>query len=198
MHGYTRKQKAVLEFVAGDQREQGISPTLEESGEALGITRVTAFQHVKSLEKKGAITTKPLLSRSIEIQDPDYRPDGRSLPILGRIAAGSPIDEIEDREEFDPEEFFPANEGYFLLRVRGNSMIGDQIRDGDLVLVEPRASADDGEMVVAIVDEENATLKRFYKDDGFVRLEASNSAYEAICVEDCRIEGVVVGVVRKL
>lgn len=197
MQGYTRKQKAVLEFIRRYQREEGLSPTLEEIGEELGVTRVTAFQHVKSLEKKGAIRTKPLLSRSIEIQDPDYRPDGRALPILGRIAAGRPIDEIEDREEFDPEEFFPANEGYFLLRVRGNSMIGDQIRDGDLVLVEPRQTADDGEMVVAILGDGEATLKRLYREGRRFRLQPSNPEMEPFYAEDVSIRGVARGVVRR-
>jgi repressor LexA len=194
---YTRKQQSVLEFVAEYQRQNGISPTLEEIGEHLGITRVTAFQHVKSLTAKGAVRTSPLLSRSIEILDPDYRPESGALPILGRIAAGCPIEAIEDREEFDPREFFPAGEGYFLLRVQGESMIGDQIADGDLVLVEPRKTASDGDTVVAVLPEGDATLKRLYREEGRYRLQPSNPTMEPIYTEDLEIRGVVRGVLRR-
>ena len=197
MRRYTLKQKVVLDYVAGYQREHGISPTLEEIGEELGVTRVTAFQHVKSLEKKGAIKTTPLLSRSIEILDPDYRPDSDTIPVMGRIAAGRPIEVIEDREEFDPADLVPRGEGYFLLTVRGDSMIGDHIRDGDLVLVEPRETADDGETVVAILPGGEATLKRLYREKDRFRLQPSNPALEPLFTEDLAIRGVVRGVIRR-
>ncbi len=197
MARYTLKQKAVLDFVARFQRERGISPTLAEIGEELGVTRVTAFQHVRSLEKKGAIRTTPLLSRSIEILDPDYAPSARCLPVSGRIAAGRPIEAVEDREEFDPAEFFPAGEGYYLLKVEGDSMIGDHIRDGDLVLVEPRETADDGETVVAVLPDGGATLKRLYRERGRYRLQPSNPEMEPIYVKDLSVRGVVRGVIRK-
>jgi repressor LexA len=197
MRRYTKKQKAVLEFVASYQREQGLSPTLEEIGAELGVTRVTAFQHVKSLEKKGAVRTTPLLSRSIEILDPDYRPDSGSIVLLGRIAAGAPIEAIEDRQEFRPEDLVPQGEGYFLLSVRGDSMIGDHIRDGDLVLVEPRETAEDGETVVAILPEGDATLKRLYREEGRFRLQPSNPDLEPLYTETIEIRGVVRGVIRR-
>ena len=194
---YTRKQQSVLEFVAGYQREHGISPTLEEIGGHLGVTRVTAFQHVKSLAAKGAVRTSPLLSRSIEILDPDYRPQTDSLPVLGRIAAGSPIEAIEVREEFDPREFFPAGEGYYLLEVKGDSMIGDQIADGDLVLVEPRPTADDGDTVVAVLPDGSATLKRIYREAGRFRLQPSNPDMSPIYAESLEVRGVVRAVLRR-
>jgi len=194
---YTRKQQSVLEFVAGYQRENGISPTLEEIGQHLGVTRVTAFQHVKSLTDKGAVRTSPLLSRSIEILDPDYRPESGALPILGRIAAGSPIEAIEVRQEFDPREFFPSGEGYYLLEVKGDSMIGDQIADGDLVLVEPKTTADDGETVVAVLPNGDATLKRLYREEGRFRLQPSNPTMKPIYTENLEVRGVVRGVLRK-
>lgn len=197
MLGYTKKQMVVMEYIAGYQVEHGISPTLEEIGEHLGVTRVTAFQHVKSLEKKGAIRTKPLLSRSIEIVDPDYAPEGRAVPILGKIAAGAPIEAIEDREAFDPEDFFPAGEGYFLLRVRGDSMIGDHIADGDLVLVEPRDTARDGETVVAVLPDGEATLKRMYREDGRFRLQPSNPTLKPIFTDELTVRGIVRGVLRR-
>lgn len=197
MRGYTKKQKAVLDFVAKYQRENDLSPTLEEIGDALGVTRVTAFQHVKSLEKKGAVRTTRLLSRSIEILDPDYRPGARSIPILGKIAAGSPIEAIEDREDFDPQEFFPSGEGYFLLRVRGESMIGDHIQEGDLVLVEPRESAEDGETVVAVLPDGEATLKRLFREGERFRLQPSNPSMDPIFTDRLEVRGVVRGVVRR-
>ena len=193
---YTRKQQSVLEFVAEYQRANGISPTLEEIGQHLGVTRVTAFQHVRSLTEKGAVRTSPLLSRSLEILDPDYRPESGALPILGRISAGSPIEAIEDREEFDPREFFPPDEGYYLLRVKGDSMIGDQIADGDLVLVEPRTSAEDGATVVAILPDGGATLKRIYREDGRFRLQPSNPKMKPIYSETLEVRGVVRAVLR--
>jgi repressor LexA len=197
MRGYTLKQKAVLEFVSRYQKTEGLSPTLEEIGDHLGVTRVTAFQHVRSLEKKGALRTKPLLSRSIEILDPDYAPEGRFVPIMGRIAAGRPIEVIEDRQEFDPDEFFPPGEGYYLLQVQGDSMIGDHIRDGDLVLVEPREAAEDGETVVAVLPDGEATLKRLYRDGGRFRLQPSNPAMEPIYTDDLSVRGIVRGVLRR-
>lgn len=197
MRGYTLKQKQALDFISSYQRQHGLSPTLEEIGDALGVTRVTAFQHVRSLQKKGAIRTTPLLSRSIEVLDPDFRPQARTVPILGRIAAGRPIEAIEDREDFDPLDFFPIGEGYFLLRVSGNSMIGDHIRDGDLVLVEPREQVEDGETVVAILPEGDATLKRVYRDAGRFRLQPSNPDMEPIYVDRLTVRGVVRGVVRR-
>jgi len=197
MLGYTKKQMAVMEFIARYQVDRGISPTLEEIGEAMGVTRVTAFQHVRGLEKKGAIRTKPLLSRSIEILDPDFAPEGRHVPILGRIAAGQPIEAIEDREIFDPEEFFPSGEGYYLLRVRGDSMIGDHIRDGDLVLVEPKDTADDGDTVVAVLPDGAATLKRLYRESGRFRLQPSNPRLKPIYADELTVRGIVRGVLRR-
>lgn len=197
MPAYTKKQKRVLEFIATYQRQHGISPTLEEIGVEMGITRVTAFQHVRALMKKRALKTTPLLSRSVEILDPDYRPTMSALPILGRISAGAPIEAVEVREEFDPREFFPAGEGYFLLHVRGDSMIGDHIRDGDLVLVEPRDTARNGETVVAILPDGEATLKRLYREEGRFRLQPSNPALKPIFVDDLTVRGVVRGVLRR-
>lgn len=197
MRGYTRKQKTVLEFIASYQKAHGISPTLEEIGGEMGITRVTAFQHVRSLEAKGAVRRTPLRSRSIEILDPDYRPEAGWVPVLGRISAGQPIEAIENREEFDPREFFPPGEGYFLLEVRGDSMIGDHISDGDLVLVEPRKEAREGETVVAILPEGDTTLKRFYREADRFRLQPSNPDMDPIFTDSLEIRGIVRGVLRR-
>lgn len=197
--GYTRKQRDLLEFVGSYQRDHGVSPTLEEIGEHFGISRVTAHQHVGALVKKGAVRRRAREARSLEILDPDYTPDS-GVPILGRIAAGGPIETLEDPEPFDLRDLVPPRGDYYLLRVEGDSMIEDHIADGDLVLVERRSNARDGDTVVAILNEsgfEEATLKRFYKEPGGFRLEPRNARLQPIHTRELEIRGVVKGVLRQ-
>jgi repressor LexA len=197
--GYTRKQRDMLEFIASYQREQGVSPTLEEIGQHFGISRVTAFQHVNALEKKGAVARRAREARSLEILDPDFQP-APGVPILGTIAAGSPIEAFEDPQPFEAADFFPARGDHYLLRVRGDSMIEDHIEDGDLVLIERRSNARDGDTVVAILPGdgvEEATLKRFYREPGGYRLEPRNSSLRPIHAPEIEIRGVVRGVLRQ-
>jgi len=193
----TRRQAEVLEFIKAFAAEHGYAPTLEEIGSHLGVNRVTIFEHVKALESKGWIRSRKHFSRSITLTgDEDETP---RIPILGRIAAGGPIEAVEDRETFDVEEFFPTNRECFMLRVCGESMIEDQIRDGDLVLVEARKTAQPGETVVALIDGEEVTLKRFQPQGRKIRLEPRNAAMEPIVVDSDRvqIQGVVIGVLRR-
>lgn len=120
------------------------------------------------------------------------------IPLVGRVAAGVPIEAIEDRECLSLAACFGAGDDVFALEVRGESMVGEDIRDGDYVICRRRAAADDGALVVAIVDNDNATLKRSYKESSRVRLEPANEDFDPIYSNNCRIEGVVVGLVRKL
>jgi len=199
MRTYTAKQREVLEFVRQSLEERGIAPTLEEIGGALGGTsRVTALAHLRALERKGAIRRRARESRAIEVLDADYRP-ARGVPLVGAIAAGEPILEAEDREDIRLEEYLGAGEDTFLLRVQGDSMIDDQIRDGDLVLVESRKNARDGEVVVAVVGEE-VTLKRFYREKVGIRLQPANGRLKPKVhrSEDVEIRGVVKGVIRRV
>ena len=193
----TRRQAHVLEFIREFIRDHGYSPTLEEVGEMLGVNRVTIFEHVRALESKNWIRTRKHCSRSIEVV-PDEK-ETRAVPILGRIAAGHPIDAVEDREVFEVGDFFPTDRDCYMLRVAGNSMIDDQIRDGDFVLVESRQTAHPGETVVALIDNEEATLKRFYPEGRNVRLEPRNPDLSPITVEAARlkVQGVVIGVLRR-
>ena len=193
----TRRQANVLELIREYIRDHGYSPTLEEVGEKLGVNRVTIFEHVKALESKNWIRTRKHCSRSIEVV-PDEE-EATAIPILGRIAAGQPIDAVEDREVFEVGDFFPTDRDCYMLRVTGNSMIDDQIRDGDFVLVESRQTAHAGETVVALIDNEQATLKRFYSEGRNVRLEPRNPDLEPITVEASRltVQGVVIGVLRR-
>jgi repressor LexA len=198
---YTPKQLQIMRFIRDYRMQNQTSPTLEEIGESLGVHRVTVHQHVAALVKKGAIRKLPQRSRSIEILDRDYLPDP-TVPVLGRIAAGRPIEAVEDAEQYTINELLPIEQGsnFYLLRVVGQSMIDDHITDGDLVLVERANTAKDGEIVVAVVDDE-ATLKRIYHEsDGSVRLQPANSSMAPIHVrapQKIEIRGIVRGVLRR-
>ncbi len=199
---YTPKQLQIMSFIRDYRQQNNTSPTLEEIGNSLGVHRVTVHQHVAALVKKGAIRKLPQRSRSIEILDRDYLPDP-TVKVLGRIAAGRPIEAVEDPEIYTLDELLPIEPGResYLLRVVGQSMIEDHIADGDLVMVDSTLQARDGDIVVAIVDGE-ATLKRLYREaDGqTMRLQPSNSAMEPIYVrppQQLDIRGVVRGILRR-
>jgi repressor LexA len=198
---YTPKQLQIMRFIRDYRLENDTSPTLEEIGQAMGVHRVTVHQHVAALVKKGAIRKLPQRSRSIEILDRDYLPQP-TLKLLGRIAAGRPIEAVEDPEPFTIEELLPVvpGEDAYMLRVVGNSMIEDHITDGDLVLVDRAESARDGQIVVAIVDGE-ATLKRIYHEaGGVVRLQPANPTMEPIYIrppDTVEIRGIVRAVLRR-
>ncbi len=199
MRTYTAKQHEVLKVIRETILERGIAPTLEEiGGELGGITRVAVLDHLRALERKGAIRRRPRESRAIEILDPEYRPP-QGMPVLGRIAAGDAILEAEDRDEIHLEDYLGVDKETFLLRVEGVSMIEDHIMDGDLVLVERRRTARNGETVVAVVEGE-VTLKRFYREKGGkVRLQPANGGMRAKVYPSrvVQIRGVVRGVIRR-
>jgi repressor LexA len=198
---YTPKQLQIMNFIREYRKQNRTSPTLEEIGNSLGVHRVTVHQHVAALVKKGAIRKLPQRSRSIEILDREYLPDA-TVKVLGRIAAGRPIEAVEDPEPFTLNDLLPIEPGQesYLLRVVGTSMIEDHITDGDLVMVDRSLAPRDGEIVVAVVDGE-ATLKRFYREaDESIRLQPANSAMEPIFVRPPQvldIRGVVRGVLRR-
>jgi repressor LexA len=197
---YTPKQLQIMSFIRDYRASHRTSPTLEEIGNSLGVHRVTVHQHIAALVKKGAIRKLPQRSRSIEILDRDYLPDP-TVKVMGTIAAGRPIEAVEDPEPYTMSELLPIEPGQesYLLRVVGQSMIEDHITDGDLVMVDRSQSPRDGEIVVAVVDGE-ATLKRFYREaDDTVRLQPANSTMEPILVrppQQLDIRGVVRGVLR--
>lgn len=194
----TRRQRDILTFVTEYREEQNISPTLEEIAAHFGVNKVTIFGHVRELERKGAITKGGRhTSRSIQPSEEGTR-EKDTIQILGRIAAGSPIETIEDPEELSLQDLIPAGSEVYALRVKGNSMIEDAICDGDLVLVERREEARDGETVVAVLPGEEATLKRFYLEGDGVRLQPANSTMEPIRVPTVEIRGVVVSVIRQI
>jgi repressor LexA len=194
----TRRQKQILEFLRAYTAEHEISPTLEEIAAHFGVNKVTIFGHVAELERKGVLRrSAPGVSRGLQLVDDASTSTSSSLPILGNIAAGSPIEAIEAPESLHLADLVPEGREVYALRVQGESMIEDAIADGDIVIVERRETAHNGETVVAVLPEGDATLKRFYREEGGVRLQPANSTMEPILCEDVEIRGVVIGVVRR-
>lgn len=198
----TRRQRQILDFLEAYQREHGLSPTLEEIAQEFGVNKVTVFGHVAELERKGVIERAQRgVSRALRVlpaEAPAAPRAAGSVPISGTIAAGRPIEAVEDDERLDLDEWIPKDREVYALRVRGQSMIDDAIRDGDIVLVERRQEARNGETVVAVLEGEQATLKRYYREDGRVRLQPANASMAPIFVNGpLDIRGVVIGVVRR-
>jgi repressor LexA len=198
----TPRQLDVVVAIRNYRHLNGYSPTMQELADQLGTSKVTIFEHVGALERKRVIRRDKHKARSLEIVADEKLPDenrATKLPLLGNIAAGSPIEAIENREELDLEQMFHSRSGVYVLRVRGESMIEDHLCDGDYVVIERRDNARNGEQVVALLDTGEATLKRYYKEGGGkVRLQPANSNMEPRIVEAerCRIQGVVIGVLR--
>ncbi len=197
----TPRQLDVLVAIRNYRHLHGYAPTMQELADQLGTSKVTIFEHVGALEKKRVLRRDKHKARSLEIVSDLPLPDEdrpTKLPLLGNIAAGSPIEAIENREEIDLEQMFASRSGVYVLRVRGESMIEDHLCDGDYVVIERRDAARNGEQVVALLDTGEATLKRFYKEGAKVRLQPANATMEPRIVEADRvkIQGVVIGVLR--
>lgn len=194
----TPKQLRVLEIIRNFSETNGYSPTLDEIARVLKVSKVTVLQHVRALERRGVIRRGRYQSRSMEIIKPDVSSGVGAIPLVGSIAAGAPIEAIEEREELDLTELVAGRAEPFLLRVRGDSMIEEQIRDGDFVLCERRPSARNGETVVAVLPSGDATLKKFYQEaNGRIRLQPANARLSPIFTDRVDIRGVVIGVLRK-
>ncbi len=196
----TKRQKEILDFIEEGIRENGYAPTLEEIGARFNLRSLaTVHKHVTNLEAKGLIRRRWNHSRAIELVEKRPKPRGVSLPLLGTVAAGQPIEAIEGNDSLDVPESFVRRRNTYVLLVRGDSMIDEGILDGDHVVVEEKPEPSNGDMVVASIDGE-ATVKRFYREaGGAVRLQPANRKYEPIMVRDrdLQIRGVVVGVLRR-
>jgi len=186
----------VYEFIRDKIRNRGYGPTVREIGDQFHISSPNGVMcHLKALEKKGLITREPNMSRAIQLaQEPI---EERGLPLAGRIAAGVLHEAIEQDERIDFAALF-EQKNQFVLRVSGESMIDAQIADGDFVVVRKQRTARDGQIVVAITDEGEATLKRFFLEKNRIRLEPANSSMKPIFVKNAKLLGVVVGVVRQV
>jgi repressor LexA len=200
--GLTRRQRQILDYVIEYTRRRGYPPSVRDIGNALHLTSSsTVHSHLSALEKKGYLRRDPSKPRAIEVlKDPSSLPHKRvvSLPVVGRVTAGAPIlaeQNIEDSFSL-PEDFVGGGE-CFLLRVRGDSMVGAGIFDGDYLVVRKQSHAQDGDIVVARIGDE-ATVKRFYREGDRIRLQPENPAMEPIYGRDVVIEGKAVGLVRRL
>ncbi len=196
----TKRQKELVDYLRGYIAEHGYAPTLEEIGEHFSLASLaTVHKHLSNLEVKGAIRRTWNHSRAIELVEEPRRAEAVELPLLGRVAAGQPIEELEDRDSISVPEELIGRGNTFVLRVTGDSMIDDGIWDGDYIVVEERSDADNGDTVVAIVNGD-ATVKRLYREgEDTIRLQPANERLEPILVAatDLQIRGVVVAVMRK-
>jgi repressor LexA len=198
----TKRQREILNYLSSYSEQNGYAPSFEEIAEQFRYSSLaTVHEHLSNLERKGYIKRSYNESRAIEILPTEATPRAIELPVLGSVAAGVPIESIEHNETMCvPDAFVRRGGNHYVLRVRGNSMIDEQIRDGDFVVVEDRKSADNGEMVIALVRGSDVTLKKFYRDPGNkIRLQPANAAMQPIFVDPAQvqIQGVVVGVMRK-
>lgn len=204
-HALTRRQREVLDFVARFVADKGYSPSLEEIAAAFDLSSVaTVHKHVKHLVDKGYLRKAWNRSRSVEPVPSSARQDSVELPILGSVAAGRPIEAIEPEAGTAETLSVPAamtarGRDHYVLRVRGDSMIEDQICDGDLVVIESRREARNGETVVALVEGQEATLKRFYRSGSQVRLVPANQAMAPMEFHASQVEirGIVRGLIRE-
>ena len=195
----TDRQRRILEVIHQYTAERGYPPSVREIGERVGLSSSSTVQsHLKTLERRGLITRDATKPRALRSEVGGSTAEVITMPIIGRVAAGVPITAQENIEgDFSLPASFARHSDAFMLRVQGDSMIDAAILDGDLILIKPQKSANNGEIVVAMLDGE-ATVKRFYKEDGRVRLQPENSAMAPIYASDVTIVGRVEAVVRKL
>jgi repressor LexA len=192
----TKRQQLIYEFIKDKIMNRGYGPTVREIGAHFGIRSPNGVMcHLKALEKKQMIVRDERMSRAIQLTDaPQLK--RTSLPLVGQVAAGTPVLAVENRERIDFAPLFDDSQ-QFCLKVRGDSMIEAHIADGDYAIIRRQTTARDGDIVVALVDGQEATLKRFYKERGRIRLEPANSSLKPIYSSDVEILGVLVGVIRK-
>jgi len=197
----TARQRRVFDYIANYFETHQEAPTMSEIGKQFGMSSLASVHNVVSiLEREGLIRRIPNVSRGIELVKSEVEKQTFEIPLLGIVAAGAPIEAILNYETvFIPRDMLKAGR-MFALRVRGDSMIDEQIREDDVIILQSQQTAENGQTVVALIDGSDATLKRFYRGRNHVRLEAANPRYKSIIVrpaERLQIQGIVVGVIRK-
>jgi repressor LexA len=214
----TPRQHQILRFVAESRSRNGYSPTLQEMAQSLQLSKVTVFEHVAALVRKGLLLRQPNRARSLTL-NPEYdwtrfegpsdllvsqssltptdQADPGQFPLLGDIAAGCPLEAVENPDQLDLKTLFETHADAFALRVSGESMIDDHIQNGDYVLVQKTTQARDGQTVVALMENGEATLKKVYREGAGFRLVGANPDFEPIHTENLQIQGVVIGLVRR-
>ena len=200
MQPLTKRQREILDYLNDFIQQHGYAPSLEEIGRRFGLSSLaTVHKHLTNLQEKGFIRRAWNRSRSVEVVP--TRSGGRAveLPLLGYVAAGAPIEAIPGNETISVPEDFVGKRDTYVLRVRGDSMVDEHIRDGDFVVVEDRKVAENGEMVVALLRGSDVTLKKLYRENGHVRLQPANPALRPLIVAagDVQVQGVVIAVMRR-
>lgn len=205
MNKLSKRQQAIMDFIKKEVASKGYPPSVREIGDAVGLaSSSTVHGHLGRLEKKGFIRRDPTKPRAIEVLDHDNfnnlpKQESFYLPVIGKVTAGEPITAIENIEEYIPvPRSMATNEESFILNVVGDSMINAGIFNGDQVVVRPQHTADNGEIIVAMTEDAEATVKRFYKEKDHIRLQPENPTMEPIIVRNCTILGKVVGVFRSI
>jgi repressor LexA len=198
----TKRQREILSYLQEYADDNGYAPSFEEIAAQFNYNSLaTVHEHLTNLERKGYIKRSYNESRAIEILPSDVFARAVELPLLGSVAAGVPIEAMTVNESIAvPQELVGKSGNHYVLKVRGNSMIDEQIRDGDFVIINERRSADNGEMVIALTTNNAATLKKFYRErDGRIRLQPANETLQPMYVHenDIAIQGIVVGVIRR-
>ncbi len=212
-HDADRKVK-ILDFIAATLRTRGVPPSVREIARAVGLASTSAVHHhLQILEREGYLDRREAEARAIrltpkaalelglssELTPQSTATEAHLLPIIGEIAAGGPIEAYQRADETlaVPDVFAPSGDAY-VLRVRGDSMIEAHIADGDFVVIQPQTTARNGDIVVAQVEENGVTLKKFYKEQGRIRLQPANAEYQPMYYDDVRIQGKLIGVIRRL
>ena len=201
----TPRQLHIVQLIRDSRVARGYSPTIQELADEIGVAKVTVHEHVGALVKKGVLQKEPNKARSLSLVEGLPLPNednGVRFPLIGRIAAGLPIEQFEQSDTLDLESVFGPRVGEggstFALQVTGDSMQDEGILDGDYVIVRRASTARAGERVVALLPNGETTLKSFYREpDGRIRLQPANDAFEPIIVNECQIQGIVVGVMRR-
>lgn len=200
----TPKQLRILSLIRDWRIRQGYSPTMQELADEIGVSKVTVFEHVEALIKKGALVREPNKARSLSIAEGISVPDESRpmrFPLVGKIAAGYPIEKVAEQDELDVLNIIGPKPGRaastFALKVTGDSMRDEGILDGDFILCERTDVAANGDRVVALLPDGQTTLKTFFKETDHIRLQPANPTFSPIIVRECKIQGIVRGVIRK-
>ena len=206
MSKLSKRQQEILDFIKKEVQHKGYPPSVREIGQAVGLaSSSTVHGHLSRLEKKGLIRRDPTKPRAIEVLNdetsyPTPKSETINIPVIGKVTAGDPITAIENIEEYLPlpESLVPSDGNAFILTVQGESMIEAGIYDGDLVIVRSQQTAENGDIVVAMTEENEATVKRFFKEEGYIRLQPENSTMEPIILSNITILGKVIGLYRTI
>lgn len=200
----SKRQQAILDFIKHEVKTKGYPPSVREIGQAVGLaSSSTVHGHLARLESKGLIRRDPTKPRAIEILDHDEEIPAQNVvnvPIVGKVTAGIPITVVENIEEYFPlpEHLVPSDESVYMLEIEGDSMVDAGILNGDYVIVRSQQTANNGDIVVAMTDENEATVKRFFKEKDYFRLQPENQTMEPIILKNVTILGVVIGLYRQM